>query len=578
MKDTILRGFVRNFAQERGISATDDRLPHVFEAFSAYSILRKYHDFDASEPKDQVVIGGGGDGGLDAVAILINQRLVRSIEDVDYFLEESGRFNVEYVFIQAKLSTSFSSESIGHFIYGVERFFSHNTDHSTSNKELTILKQISNHLMENTINMYTNPVCHLYFVTTGKWNNEAKELVHRMDDGKQKLIALNLFSQVKISAVDANELKSMYRDLKHSVVKDIEFPNCATFPEIEDVEQAYVGLLSGDQYLRLIARDDGSLNRDLFYSNIRDFQGDNAVNEEIHQTISSSENKINFPLLNNGVTIVARSITRTGNRFTIADYQIVNGCQTTHVLHLNKLYVDARIFIPVKLVATNNSRIIGEIIKANNRQTEIKPEAWESLTPFHKELEDFYSHQKIEDERRRIYYERRSKQYIFDNIPPARIITLPRQVYSFIGMFLNEPHVHYQYYGQLLKQKKQLFSESHKADPYYTSGITLLAAERLIDKIARESSQYKYHLLMLLRLQIGGRDMPPLNSKAISTYCSSIIDCVVDEMALLDQFRKSVRRLRQCRREFALSSDGYDYGRNPDYRRREFTKILLHDG
>ena len=575
MKDTILKGFVKNFAQEREIRATDNRLPYVFETFSAYSILRKYHDFDASDPENQVIIGGGGDGGLDAIAILINQRLVRSIEDIDSFLKEGGRFNVEYIFIQAKLSTSFSSESIGHFIYGVERFFSYNTDISTSNEELSILKRISRHLMENTIHMYANPACHLYFVNTGQWR-EPEDLVHRIDDGKQRLTALNLFSQVDINAVDANELKSIYRDLKHSVVKDIEFPNCATFPEIEGVEQAYVGLLSGDQYLRLITQADGSLNRDLFYNNIRDFQGSNAVNEEIHQTISSSESKINFPLLNNGVTIVARSIMRTGNRFKIADYQIVNGCQTTHVLHLNRSAVNARVFIPVKLVATNNNRIIGEIIKANNRQTEIKPEAWESLTPFHTELEDFYMYQKTKNEEERIYYERRSKQYVFDNIPPARIVTLPRQIQSFIGMFLNEPHSHHRYYGELLKAyDKQLFLEIHKPDPYYTSGITLLAVDRLIDRIDRKLGQYKYHLLMLLRLQIGGKDMPPLNSKRISAYCSPIIDCVSNEQALSDQFRRATKRLWQCRREFGSSSVGY--GGNPAYRRREFTKILLHD-
>jgi hypothetical protein len=34
-------------------------------------------------------------------------------------------------------------------------------------------------------------------------------------------------------------------------------------------------------------------------------------------------------LMNNGVTIIARHLQPTGNRFHIEDFQIVNGCQTS---------------------------------------------------------------------------------------------------------------------------------------------------------------------------------------------------------------------------------------------------------
>ncbi|WP_446719262.1 AIPR family protein, partial [Herbaspirillum sp. C7C2] len=40
-----------------------------------------------------------------------------------------------------------------------------------------------------------------------------------------------------------------------------------------------------------------------------------------------------FCVLNNRVTIVATSLTPAGNHFTLRDYQIVNGCQTSNVLH-----------------------------------------------------------------------------------------------------------------------------------------------------------------------------------------------------------------------------------------------------
>ena len=65
-----------------------------------------------------------------------------------------------------------------------------------------------------------------------------------------------------------------------------------------------------------------------------------------------------FSVLNNGVTIVAESISSSGNKFTINNYQIVNGCQTSHVLFNNK-YLDGmdNTNIPLKLIGTNDENV-----------------------------------------------------------------------------------------------------------------------------------------------------------------------------------------------------------------------------
>jgi hypothetical protein len=59
---------------------------------------------------------------------------------------------------------------------------------------------------------------------------------------------------------------------------------------------------------------------------------------------------------------------------------------------------------------TDDIDITNMVIKATNRQTEVKVEAFESLQPFHKQLEDFYNTFK---DIKPLYYERRSKQYDF---------------------------------------------------------------------------------------------------------------------------------------------------------------------
>lgn len=240
--------------------------------------------------------------------------------------------------------------------------------------------------------MQRNPRCCLYYVSTGTWQDDPEPRA-RLEDGKRRLESLNYFSEVSVAPVDAERLKTVYRELERGVVKEVEFSKTAVFPRIPGVAEAYIGLLSGDQFIRLVTTDEGNFNGELFYDNVRDFQGHNPVNREIAKTIADRNARSRFLLLNNSVTIVARSINRTGDTFKISDFQVVNGCQTTHMLIQNRSAVDASTYVPVKLVVTDDSQVITEVIKATNNQTAVLPEALESLTPFHKELEDFYTAQ-----------------------------------------------------------------------------------------------------------------------------------------------------------------------------------------
>ncbi len=58
---------------------------------------------------------------------------------------------------------------------------------------------------------------------------------------------------------------------------------------------------------------------------------ENNVNKEIRSTIANENTRGQFILLNNGVTIITKSVTSLGaNMYELADFQIVNGCQTSN--------------------------------------------------------------------------------------------------------------------------------------------------------------------------------------------------------------------------------------------------------
>ena len=121
MDDLILRNLVSNFAEQRGLSEL--ATASIFEAFVTSSLLRKYHQSDITDVEDDVLVGGSGDAGLDAIVILVNGRAVCTEEDVQFLAERLRRLDVEFVFVQAKTTPKFSAAEIGTFVFGVKQSF-----------------------------------------------------------------------------------------------------------------------------------------------------------------------------------------------------------------------------------------------------------------------------------------------------------------------------------------------------------------------------------------------------------------------------------------------------------------------
>ena len=138
------------------------------------------------------------------------------------------------------------------------------------NQEIYQKIDVIRDLYSHAIKMQTNPRCFLYYVTTGEWH-DAPEPRARLQDGKDRLGRLNLFSETSVLPVDSTYLKENYRELERSVVKEVEFIRTAAFPRIDRVGEAYIGLLPGDEFINLVTTNEGELNRELFFDNVRDF-------------------------------------------------------------------------------------------------------------------------------------------------------------------------------------------------------------------------------------------------------------------------------------------------------------------
>jgi hypothetical protein len=176
----------------------------------------------------------------------------------------------------------------------------------------------------------SRPVCRLYYVSTGRWQGDAA-LEARREKAVEYLSSTELFSDVEFVPIGAADLQKLYSESKNSISRDFIFQYRQDIPEIPGVKEAYVGFIPAKQFLPIICDANGEIVRSIFYDNVRDFQDYNDVNNGMKKTLLS-DSKSRFVLTNNGITIISRNMTHTTSRFHIEDFQIVNGCQTSHVL------------------------------------------------------------------------------------------------------------------------------------------------------------------------------------------------------------------------------------------------------
>jgi cold shock CspA family protein len=568
MNDQILGSYISTFAVESDLASLpqDD----LFEHFANFTIVSKLF----GQQVDPLDVHTGTAFGIDGIAIFVNDQPVLGADEVEELSRH--RLDAHFVFIQAKNSSTFDLGGMLKFFEAVKIFFGPEATPGDS-EQLGRFRQAKLEIYKKSIKMEIAPVCELYYVTCGKWTDDPL-LLKGIDQAKESLRATGLFSEVKFTPVDAEKLKSYYRALKQQVVKQITFEKYAVIPRMVDVDQAYIGVLPAKEYLKLITDADGNLERNLFYDNVRDFQGDNSVNTEISQSIRAAlPRQDKFAILNNGITIVAREIRPIGTEFTIRDYQVVNGCQTSHVLFFNRAFVSDGLFIPIKLISTSSQDVANLVIKATNRQTEIKEEAFAALEPFHKRLEEFYA--SFNDPSIiRLFYERRSRQYDRDNISQARIISVAAQTKAWVAMFSGEPHNAHHYYGELLKTywqgKKVMYQDEHDEWPYFASGYSFSA----VDKLLRTPSLAKFrpfrsHLLDLLGRRYFGNE-PHLvfkqPAKVIAKQCQQLMEFWRQSNAS-DEVKELLRFIDACFVKVGRGEPRWDATQ-----RRDFTEVLVN--
>ncbi|WP_256449285.1 AIPR family protein [Candidatus Pantoea bituminis] len=132
------------------------------------------------------------------------------------------------------------------------------------------------------------------------------------------------------------------------------------------------------------------MRRYLFESNVRDFMGLNAVNEDIKSTLSDQDSP-DFWLLNNGVTILSTSAQLIGQSIYMEDIQIVNGLQTSESIF--RYFDDGgsdqhERAVMVKVIVSSDESVRDQIIRATNNQTAVEQYSLHATERIQKDVEE----------------------------------------------------------------------------------------------------------------------------------------------------------------------------------------------
>lgn len=488
-----------------------------FNVFAFEQILKNYEL--SYEEMSKGSIDSGDDGGVDGLFVFINGDLLHEDSDLTG-IKRPPRFEV--FLIQTKNSASFSEIAVERVIASVRNLLN-------LTKDMNALRNLYNSDLINKVDSFRHayldlasrhPVLNFNFiyVTKGDTTNIHPKVKEQAKILEQVIKEFFSGAKTEVTFMGARELLDASRVGK-SYTLQLQFLESYLSKGADN----YIVLSSLRDYYNFITDRDGNLQRHIFESNVRDYQGNVEVNKDIQKTLEAQDN-LDFWWLNNGITILASKASIVGKTITLDDVLIVNGLQTTTIIY--NYFKDRGIeeekgkgrSILVRIIITDNPETRDRIIKATNFQTAVPVASLKATDRIQRNIEDFFLQHDWFYDRRKNYYKNMGK-------PAARIISIPYLAQAVMAMILREPDNARARPSSLIKRNtdySRVFSESIRPDIYLFCARTM---KRIDNYLRNESAELpiqgkdnlKFHLAMLSTIKlIGNKDYKATDMSGLS--------------------------------------------------------------
>lgn len=536
----VISAQLRDFAVKNSIAS--EHTDRQFEIYSIFSVLNGLLG-ESVEACDVHLTGD--EFGVDGVAIIIQGDLVRNRTEVEEKLENIKNPNIEFIFFQSKSGSKFEYGDISKFYDAVEGFF--NGDLAGESEDIDDLREAMNAIYEKGVGK-RNPKISCYYITTGNYD-EPQRIERLRNSFRSTLQDLNIFdTSLKVEMVGAKELQQWYRTATTSVEVEIDFARNVVMPSNGHVEEAYIGYIDARNLLKLFtSRDeDGAvvgINRAVFFDNIRDYDALSKINIGIKNGVLNDGGG-EFVFRNNGITVVSKNIDRTGDRFKLEDFQIVNGCQTSNII-FDLVYggkdnerdfredLETAIQVPFRLIGSKDDDFVSSIIIGTNRQNSVRDEQFWALRPFMKSFEEYC---RSLDQEEVIYFERRDNQYRNTEVERTRVMqpsVLMKSVAA--GLLFQPQRAARDYRGILSEFADKIFLDDHDVRIYHSIAYLYYRLEFLWrnQKLPNAYKTFRYYFLAGVGLRVSrGNSVFSMKKGKIAEFASQVISIAKDEEQL----------------------------------------------
>ncbi len=517
----IVKSHLNSFVESHGIQSDDESVQ--FEKFVNYSIISSR--FSCAYDLDDVTTGQSDDS-IDGLAIVIDEEVITSTDDVSEIFSQSRRnHDVDILFFQSKRSEEFSLGEFLKFKSSIVRFLSEES-YISKDEVLSNAHEIFEAILKEVPKIRNGkPSTIIRFASTGVYR-QPMELERALAEFHEELQDLGLFVDIDAKFVDRDEITKLWVNTYSGTTTSLELFSGAALPKIDGIDEAYLTVVRAKEFVQnLLMSEDGNLRTQVFEENVRSFLGmDNEVNRSISATIRAGASASRFPVLNNGITIVSPDVRLQGNTLHLANYQIVNGCQTSNVLFENRDVLND-VMVNVKIVETKNEDVFSELVRATNSQSKVENAQFLSLRPLMKRVEQYFN--ACNSPEGRLYFERRDRQYVGQNVPTIRTFSLHNATKCVAAMYCNRPDLAGRYPNAMYAELADtIFGDDTKEIVFYASCLTLYRFNLLTSNstIPQNMKRFKWHILPLVRVLLGGKSNDRLNSRSVEKLSQSIID------------------------------------------------------
>lgn len=314
------------------------------------------------------------------------------------------------------------------------------------------------------------PDVYAYFFSAAQ-DTDAVEINAAFTIGESQLKKAGYFNDAKFIKGHREVIHALWLSADGPMEAKLPTVGYAPFPAAPSINNAYVATVTARSFVDSILKDQhGNPRKKLFEENVRDFLGIDAdVNSEIAGTLSSSEKKQRFGLMNNGITIVASSVRPSGQEIYIRDFQIVNGCQTSNILISCDSDIDQSVSLMVKLIEADEPSVIDDIVRATNRQSKVEDSQFISTLAVLRDLEQYFN-ARGNGEQNRIYFERRKGQYGLEGIAPVRIFDVRETARCYAAIVMMRPDLSSRYPNRLTGELlNNVFERGAAEEDYYVA-------------------------------------------------------------------------------------------------------------